>query len=308
MNPSNPDVSPEAAAVLARLYAWSGNRVLSGQHNTPSAGARFSDQAFEITGRRPAIWGQDFGFAAEGQDGIGYRPAIIEEAKRKHAEGSIVTLMWHAVRPTQEEPGEFKGSVIARLTDEEWNDLFQGGTEIHERWARQVDIVAGFLAELRDARVPVLWRPYHEMNGSWFWWGGRPGEGGYPQLWRMLYDRLTRRHRLDNLLWVWNANAPRLDAAPYSEFFPGGDCVDVLASDVYGNDYAQTHHDDLLELAAGKPIALGEVGTAPTPEILRRQPKWVWFMIWSGFLTYDNTPESLRALFHDARTLNHPPL
>ncbi len=48
--------------------------------------------------------------------------------------------------------------------------------------------------------MPVLWRPYHEMNGKWFWWGGRPGAENYTKLYRMLFDRLTNFHGLNNLI------------------------------------------------------------------------------------------------------------
>src|SRR5690606_553432 len=141
------------------------------------------------------------------------------------------------------------------------------GTEIHERWKSQVDVVAWHLRQLRDAKVPVLWRPYHEMNGNWFWWGQKQGDDGYKKLWRMLYHRLVEVHGLNNLLWVFNGNEVRenRDAQgvdhgvhPYATYFPGLDLVDVLATDVYRNNFAKIDYDSLRELARGKPIALGE--------------------------------------------------
>jgi mannan endo-1,4-beta-mannosidase len=210
--------------------------------------------------------------------------------------------MWHAVRPTEEEPVTFDGSICnGMLSGDDWRDLLTEGTTTHTRWLRQVDVIAQYLKQLRDASVPVLWRPYHEMNGTWFWWGGREGPDGYAALYRQLYQRLVQVHHLDNLIWVWNANAPREDAAAYSGFYPGHDVVDILAADVYANDYRQSHHDQLRELAAGRPIALGEVGVIPTPEVLAAQSHWSWFMIWTNFLTRDNTPGEIRRLFESAR-------
>ena len=78
--------------------------------------------------------------------------------------------------------------------------------------------------------------------------------------------------------------------------------MDVLASDVYGA-YEQSHHDDLLVLAEGKPIALGEVGGLPTPEVLQAQPMWVWFMQWSDLLERSNKVEGIRALYDFPRVL-----
>jgi mannan endo-1,4-beta-mannosidase len=302
--PINPNATPEAQALLEFLYEISGQHTLSGQHNTPAQLSEYSDQAAQITGHYPALWGQDFGFHADDMDGIIYRQAVMDEAKRQRAAGSVITLMWHAVRPIEEEPVTFKEGICGEITDDEWQALLTPGTEIHSRWTRQVDVIAGFLTQLRDASIPVLWRPYHEMNGDWFWWGGRGGPDGYAALYRQLYDRLVNTHGLHNLLWVWNANAPAPHILPYSACFPGTEWVDVLATDIYRNDYQPSHYDDLMTLADGKPIALGEVGVMPTPELLDAQPRWAWFMVWTNFLTRENTPEAVRALYASPRVRN----
>ena len=88
------------------------------------------------------------------------------------------------------------------------------------------------------------------------------------------------------------------EAYPYHLFYPGNEYVDVLAADVYKNDYKKSHHDQLLELGEGKPIAIGECGILPTPEILKEQPQWVWFMDWAGFIWRENEPEKVRELYN----------
>jgi len=281
---------------------------MTGQHNTPREMSQYSDQAAEITGEYPAVWGQDFGFSDDGDmDGINFRQGIVDEAKRQHAAGSVITLMWHAVRPTEEEPVTFKESICkGKLGDADWQELITPGTETHTRWMRQSDIIAGLLAQLRDAGIPVLWRPYHEMTGAWFWWGGRGGEGGYAALYRQMYERFVGVHQLHNLLWVWNASPPSDTVLPYADCYPGQDVVDALATDIYGNAFTPEAYGDLVALADGRPVALGEVGNVPTPEILDAQPLWTWFMIWTNFLTNENTPEALNALFHCPRALNRP--
>ena len=300
--------TPEARALLRRIQDTGGRRTLSGQHNTPRELSSYSDQAERLTGLRPAVWGQDFGFSADGDmDGVEYRPAVVAEAIRQHASGSIVTLMWHAVRPTEDEPVTFEGSICAGpLPADDWRDLLDPGTAVHARWERQVDVIARHLARLQDAEVPVLWRPYHEMNGDWFWWGGREGGAGSAALYRMLYHRFVDVHGLHNLVWVWNANAPRGNAAAYPGFYAGHDVVDVLAADVYADDYRRSHHDELLELGEGRPIALGEVGVMPTPEILAEQPHWAWYMTWTDFLTRENDPAEVRRLTADPRVVGLP--
>jgi mannan endo-1,4-beta-mannosidase len=235
-------------------------------------------------------------------DGINNRPGIIAEAIRQHQNGSIITLTWHAVCSLDDEPNEWKKSVWHKMTEAEWTELVTPGTPLNRHWQAQVDVIAGFLKQLQEARVPVLWRPYHEMNGDWFWWCGKKGEKGFRALWRLMFDRFVNYHRLNNLLWVWSPNAPGGIVGPYADYFPGQDCVDVLAVDVYIG-FKQPFYDDLVALAAGKPVALGEVGKLPTPVELQAQPGWVWFMEWNNMLTSKNTPEEILALYSDRRTL-----
>lgn len=306
--PVNPNASPEAAELLRFIDSLSGKYTLSGQHNYPGDLSIHTERAKNITGSYPVVWGQDFGFTASGQDGIDNRQKVIDEAIRQHKKGAIITLMWHAVRPIDDEPDGWKESVQNDLTDAQWQELVTPGTELHNRWLGQIDVVAEFMKKLRDHHVPVLWRPYHEMNGGWFWWGDKRGEDGYVALWKAMYDRYVNHHELNNVLWVWNPNAPRGNMGPYHAYFPGLQYVDILAADVYGNDYKQSHHDDLLELAGGKPIALGECGRLPTPEILAKQPQWTWFMCWTDFLVNQNEPDAVRQLYQTERVLTLDPV
>jgi mannan endo-1,4-beta-mannosidase len=306
--PVNPNATVEARALLKTICAVSGSYILSGEHNFPNHLSQHSDRVAAYVGKYPRVWGSDFGFTGgDDKDSIAGRDAMIEEAKRQYASGSIITLMWHAVRPTEDEPvlpgAGWKGSVQARLTDDQWAALTTPGTELNRRWLAQLDVVAGYLKRLQEARIPVLWRPYHENNGTWFWWGGRKGSGGFQALYRMTFDRLVNYHRLDNLVWVWNTNAPNgKNAGPYYDYFPGPQYVDVFATDIYG-EFLQSHYDELVELAAGKPVALGEIGRPPSLEVLRKQPKWAWFMGWPEIFD-QNMSDAHKALFGDARTLS----
>jgi len=303
--PANPHASPEARALLQYLYSISGHHTLAGQHNFPNSISRWTDRTYDLTGKYPALFGQDFGFSGgEDKDSVEARPAMIQEVKRQYQNGALITLTWHEVRPTFDEPVVFNENVLSHLSDFEWRELLTPGTALNTRWCAQVDVVAGYLEQLRDARIPILWRPYHEMNGNWFWWGGRKGEEGSAALYRQEFDRLVNHHHLDNLVWVWNVNSPGQDSTgpgPYADYFPGQKYVDVLSVDVYGQ-FKQSYYDDLLGLAAGKPIALGEVGTAPTPDVLKAQPGWTWFMIWANIVDF-NPPEALRAIFNSPNIL-----
>lgn len=286
--PVTPNPSPETVELLQYLYSISGKRTLTGQHCVPLVGSTRLPGVYKQTRRYyPAVFGQDFGFSEPGTwDGINYRQQIVDEAIRRHEEGFIITLMWHAARPIDEEPVTFEESIQGDLTDRQWQDLVTPGTEINERWKSQVDVIAWFLKQLRDAGVPVLWRPYHEMNGDWFWWGKKAGDTGYKKLYRMLFDRLVYFHKLNNLIWVFNANEAKNGVDSADTYYPGDDVVDILAIDAYTEGFNRSNYDQLLALAKEKPIALGEVGRLPSPDTLRNQPRWTWFMSWgdpSGF-------------------------
>ncbi len=303
--PVNPEATPAARALLRSLDALSGHATMSGQHNFPNTVSRYSDRVFELTERYPAVFGQDFGFSGgEDKDSTLGRPAMIEEVIRQYRAGAVIALTWHAVRPTEEEPVTFHSSVQGHLTAWEFAQVTTPGTELYSRWARQVDLIAGYLRELQDAGVPVLFRPYHEMNGNWFWWGGRPGPKGTQVLYRQIFDRYVHRHHLNNLIWVWNVNSPGGNAGDVQAYYPGDGYADVLTMDIYG-PFEQAYYDSMVALAGPtRPIALAEVGAMPSLEVLAKQPRWAYFMMWSGLQESSNSMEQLQTMFHAPGVVN----
>ncbi len=293
--PVTPNASQEARALLGYLYSISGKHILAGQHNFPNSGSRNTAFAADYAGKTPPVWSQDFGFAAEGdKDSYLARPEIIREAIRQHRNGYIITLCWHAAPPTAEEPVTFQpvrgadpaaplASVQGKLTDKQFQDILTRRTDLYKQWIRQVDEIASFLKQLSDAKVPVLWRPYHEMNGDWFWWGGRyKGKYTTAALYRQLFDRLVNYHKLDNLIWVWSVDRPSQPGREFVNYYPGNEFLDILSIDIYGNDFSQSYYDGLLALSKGKPVTLGEVGNPPSPEIIAQQPGWIYWVVWAG--------------------------
>ncbi|HEY2580250.1 MAG TPA: glycosyl hydrolase [Mucilaginibacter sp.] len=304
-NPVNPNASADVKKTLNFIYDIKGKYILSGEQNYNSDLNTFSDSAKAITGKFPAVWGSDF--ILSGDKDLG--PQIVNEAIKKSNDGYLVTLMWHEGRPTDNPPYDWKKSIQGKLTDAEWTELTTPGTKLYKRWLDQIDVIAGYLKQLQAAHVTVLWRPYHEMNGVWFWWGNKKGENGIAKLWKMMYDRYTNYHHLDNLIWVWGANGlrdiPFDEAYDYKDFYPGPDYVDILGADVYHADYEQKDYNELLKLANGKPIALTETGELPKPEILNVQPQWTWFMVWTSWLWTDNTREHVKEIYNLPQTLSH---
>jgi mannan endo-1,4-beta-mannosidase len=303
--PVNKNSSPEVRKVLKFLYQINGKYIISGEHNYNHQANQFSDSVKAITGKFPGLWGTDF--IMNGTQDPGQQ--VVDDAIAKSKEGYLVSLMWHEGRPTDNPPYDWKASVQGKLTAAQWTELVTPGTALHKKWLADIDRIAGYLKQLRDAHVPVLWRPYHEMNGVWFWWGDKRGENGIQKLWKMMYDRYTNYHHLNNLIWIWGANGlrdiPKDEAYDYKLYYPGAAYVDILGADIYHFDYDQDDYQKLVTLANGKIIALTETGELPKPEILQAQPKWAWFMVWTSWLWTDNPRDRVKEIYALPQTLSH---
>ncbi len=311
----SPNALPETEALLEFIYSISGKYTLTGQHNYPNTKDRNSKFATRYIGKTPAVWSTDMGFAEDGDtDSYLARPDIVKEAIRQHKKGSIITICWHAVPPTADEPVTFQPnrnnpappekleSVQGQLLDEQYAALLTPGTSLHNQWKKQVDSVAVYLKKLNDAKVPILWRPYHEMNGDWFWWGGRVGENSTIDIYKMLFDRLINHHKLTNLVWVWNVDRPSTPIRKFSNFYPGTEYLDILSLDVYGADFNKAYYDSLMALSNGKPLLFGEVGNPPMPEVLKEQPNWALWTIWAGMVRLTSKAD-YEILINDPKTL-----
>ena len=148
----------------------------------------------------------------------------------------------------------------------------------HTLLLRDMDVIAAQLNIFSSNNIPVLWRPLHESEGGWFWWGAQ-GPEAFKQLWRLLYNRLTQYHGLNNLIWVLSSEDPA--------WYPGDDVVDIIGVDAYPTDRSDplsARWEALKTRFNGKKlIALTEFGGAP--DIPKMQQFGVWFSYfapWSG--------------------------
>lgn len=94
-------------------------------------------------------------------------------------------------------------------------------------------------------------------------------------------DRFVKHHKIKNLIWIWSVDRPEGTSLKFQECWPDPEYVDILSMDCY-QTFKQSYYDDLLKLANGKPIALGEVGGNLSLEALKAQPRWTWWMEWAG--------------------------
>ena len=163
--PANPKATPQARRVLEYFHELSGRRegrrMLSGQFSDFGNGAnlRIMVRIHEQTGRWPALIGVDYADFGRGSLTTKVPNQVAMEYWKQ---GGLVTVMAHMYNPANPKGGGLRDKGVNLA------DLLADGTETHSRWMQQLDLMAGGLQELRSAGVVVLWRPFHEMNGGWF--------------------------------------------------------------------------------------------------------------------------------------------
>ena len=254
--PASPHANARARAVLAfiqGLESRSEHRVLSGQFTNFGAGASLElPEAIAAQAERwPALVGADYaGFEPATHQGILVTAAPNHVARAAWQAGSLVTISVHLPNPANPAGGGLRDAGVDLAA------LLAPGTAAHERWMRELDVLAAALQELRAAGVVVLWRPFHEMNGGWFWWGGKP-PAAFIRLWRQMFDYFTATKGLDNLLWVYSPNhGPKT-----ADYYPGDAYVDLVGLDAYTDDVDPQHilgYDAVARLP--KPFGFTEYG------------------------------------------------
>ncbi len=294
-----PARSEGARRLLGYFYKIRGEHILAGQHDYLEAPDAIVDAIYGVTGRYPALHGYELG-AISGQTEDKVRAArrrVVESAEQWSSAGGIVEFTYHARYPG----GCYCWDQVQRPTsDAELTVILTPGSAKNIQFINDLDDIANSLMALQNLGIPVMFRPFHEMNGAWFWWGNKRM---FANLWSLIYERLVRHHRIRNLLWVWSPNAPAEDVLPYPDFYPGDARTDVVALDIYGGAFSQQVYDDLRRFAGNKPMAIGENGELPTTETLARQPDWIWQMNWGKLAFEKNTPETLSAFYFHPRAI-----
>lgn len=282
---SNKNASPEAERLYRFIQENYGKKMISAAQECPGKGHHEIEMEFlkRETGKLPAMRGLDF--IHDDYDGV------TERAKAWADLGGIVTICWH----TGVEGNSYPASQ-SELPD--FEKLLTPGTPEHglmmSRWER----AAKALSELQDDKIPVLWRPFHEFDGQWFWWGKGGGEV-FIELWKYMYKTFALDFGLDNLIWVLGYSG-----AVKEGWYPGDEFVDIAGSDNYDGTTNALAYEKLLNITK-KPLAFHEVGKIPDiDEFYTRGCIWSWFMNWhTRYLMEDNGAENMRKIYHDPRII-----
>jgi mannan endo-1,4-beta-mannosidase len=292
--PVDPDATEEARELLADLTANYGENILSGQQDMGSI-----QWLEENIGRAPAVAGLDMMDYSPSRVERGTVGTDVDNALAWAERGGITTFAWHWNAPSGliDEPGNewWRGFYTDATTFDLEAALADKESEDYRLLLRDIDAISVELLRLQDAGVPVLWRPLHEAEGGWFWWGAKGAEPA-KELWRIMYDRMTGMHGLHNLIWVWNSVSP--------DWYPGDDVVDIVSADSYpgAGNYGpvSSTYEKLVELGQDrKVVALTENGPIPDPDLLEAyEADWSWFVTWSGDHLTDGVTNSRAHLEH----------
>ena len=278
---ANPNASDNARRLMAYLCDVYGDKILSGQYSDGGMYGIENAAVWRATGGQyPAVLGLDLIDYSPSRVARGSESKAVEHTIEYWEANGIITLTWHWNAPEKYLTGTWYKGFYTDQTNIDLAAIMDGrDREGYNLLVSDIDAIAGQLKRLQDAGVPVLWRPLHEASGGWFWWGAK-GSAAYIELYRLLYDRLTNFHGLNNLIWVWNGE----DAA----WYPGDDVVDIVGVDTYPGKRVYTPQTARFVEAAkvssvGKLIVLSENGCLFDPDLaIRDGSMWGFFCTWGG--------------------------
>jgi mannan endo-1,4-beta-mannosidase len=258
---ANPNANAKTVATLNYLKSLPSkteNKILSGQYVGPmhSINTTIFPNIYSQSGQYPAIMGAE------------YFPVYHEDLRNDFTEvnnilidhsrkGGLVTIMAHSPNP---HTGHFFVNGVPPDKDTTFVyfvDLVTEGTAVNTAWKADLDRMAAGLAALQAANVAVLFRPFHEMNGWWFWWGGKPADQ-FKAAWIYMFNYYTYTMKLNNLLWVYGPDYTTTGSV--LDKYPGSQYVDVVGVDKYdGLSGGVPNYGELI--STGKPAGLAEFGT-----------------------------------------------
>ena len=284
---ANKNATEATKKLLNFLEETDGRKIITGQH-TQTNPMEEIDYIREVTGAEPLLRGfellsyspninyedADEDCLTEVYENRGTVETALDWAKNTNG---IVTLTFHWFSPI----GGRDKSFYSKNTDFDAEKILMENTPERDAFYRDMDVIAEQLRKFQEADVPVLWRPFHEAEGDWFWWGAK-GPGVASKLYCMMFEYYTNVLHLDNLLWVWNC--------PIKEAYPGDAYVDVISVDIYlekyeKTDYYKEYKNLVNQTSSNKVAALAEIGYLPDIALLEQSHvPWAYYMTWSkGF-------------------------
>lgn len=259
----------------------SGQQEFSPEFYDPDEGNNY---IYSLTNKLPAIRGLDFM--------NGDFNGVVKRAKEWWNRGGLVTICWHT--------GMYGGTHAESLNDNpKFDRLIRSGTNENKRMLENWDKAALALQELRDNDIPVLWKPFHEPDGEWFWWG-KGGNYYFKKLWKMMYERFTNVFGLDNLIWVQGYTT---EVKKY--WYVGDKYCDVIGSDTYDpkDPYNDVGWYGLGGIKTDRLRCYHETQALPTNQDLSTKPLWSYLVVWHTDILYDIDKNSIKEFYDNDKVI-----
>ena len=244
---TDPNATDETVALFYNLYNLSKTKFLVGQQDAYTGfynGDMGDSDMKKATGSDPALLGSDFMFITDDQNNEQpenwfYQQEILitDNVKQAYSKGMVNIFSWHF-----REPFEGESFYTSDMTDfQKYNALpsiLPGGSN-HDYYKQKLDKVADVLANLKDNNnklIPVVFRPFHEFDGNWFWWGSAyctPAQ--YQEIWRFTVEYLRDVKQVHNVLYAFSPDNSYATSTQYLSRYPGDNYVDILGMDNYGD-------------------------------------------------------------------------
>jgi len=229
----------------------------------------------DVCGAYPAVYGLDLGGIELGNplnlDKNPF-PQMRASAIAHYEKGGVVTFSWHPRNPLT------GGDAWDISSKEAVASVLEGGQK-HEVFMEWLSRAADYLESFKTSdgkAVPLIFRPWHEHTGSWFWWGrGLCTPEQYKALWSLTYNYMVNERGLDNLVWAYSPGAGGITEELYMERWPGDDMVDIIGVDCYQYGSPEQYSAELrnaLDIMSsigkehGKMLALTETGYEGIPD------------------------------------------
>lgn len=244
---------PDKGTVLSGQQCGDGDAIASTYETMMTA-------LYNLTGKYAAIVGAEYGYKAN-NNFTTINNKIIQHWKA----GGLVTISWHADNPFLD-GYDCRWNSVTNKASIDFNALLKSAPESKARtnYRSELGKVAVALKALQTAGVVVIWRPFHEMNGNWFWWGpdnlSKPTNvQAYINLWTDMYNTFVTDYALSNLIWAWSPfNYQAGYTSSVTAYYPGSAYVDLVGEDAYNPVGGIPDYTALK--AYGKPIVLSECG------------------------------------------------
>lgn len=275
------NATKETKALYSNLQQMQGKSILFGHQDDTAYGIAWKyekeqSDVKKVSGDYPSVYGWDLGHIelndSVNLDNIHFSKIhdfILDAYKR----GGVNTISWHLRNP-------YTGSSSWDVTSDKVVQSIIPGGEKHSLYTQWLDKVAAFMSGLRTddgTLVPILFRPFHEHTGSWFWWGkSLCTKNDYIKLWQFTVEYLRDKKQIHNLIYIYS---PDFVASKdeYFDRYPGDKYIDILGLDLYhrnGKEGAPKYISDVKNVmtiladyskTSNKPFVFSETGLSELP-------------------------------------------